>query len=462
MVGIGGVGMTSLALALKDMGKNVFGVEAKDFHTTDKILKKHNIEVERGFSEKHIDFGIDLVITTGAHGGLKNPEVVQAKDMGIPVMTHAEAVGWVMQMSNISIGVCGTHGKTTTSGIAAAAFDYLEKDFTHLIGTTDVSDMPGGRSTGTEFCIAEADEYVTSLGSDATPRFMHMHPDYVICTNIDYDHVDVYKGLDEVKRAFQDFFEQLREDEGTLIYNIDDAATRDVVQNVTGLKTITFGFNADADIPLTNPTFNEGISECTILSDESEYSLRMRVPGKHNLLNAASVVSLLQAVGLELTDAISAVEFFKGTALRMEVVYKDDSHELVLDYGHHPVELKATIEALKQKYQGRRLITIFQPHMYSRTKKFSKEFIEALALSDIGILTDVYASAREEKDMSVTAEKLADMAVSKGHTHISYTAMKDVSSAIKSMIHDNDVVAVIGAGDFYAKHGDGIIKALQK
>ena len=454
MVGIGGVGMLALALILKKQGKNVWGVDAEKFHSTDVVLDENNIQYKRGFDKKHVTGDIDLVITTAAHGGLINEEVEEARKQNIPVMSYAEALGKVMDMFDTRVSVCGTHGKTTTSGMGAFVADELDIPSGHAVGTLQVSGLDSGGFSGNDMFIAEADEYAVSSGTDHTAKFMSHNPNVIICMNIEHDHVDIYKDLDAVKKTFKKFFQKLP-DNGVLIYNRDDENTHEVAMSAN-VDTISYGFNPDSDVCISGTKGHYTIT----LQDGKKINMNLSVPGKHNLLNATAILILMTQYGKKAEDVVEALENFKSTRLRFEKVHITDDYTVIVDYGHHPTEVMVTIEAAREEYPDRRIVVFFQPHSFSRTDAFQDEFVQELAKADHGVLLDIYGSTHEYEAFDIRSADMIKKAHKEGLKNVEYIPNEALVSSLKRIVHPGDILIFIGAGDFFAIYGDTIIKEL--
>ncbi|OGK56965.1 hypothetical protein A3J15_03360 [Candidatus Roizmanbacteria bacterium RIFCSPLOWO2_02_FULL_38_10] len=430
MVGIKGVGMTALALILHQMGKKVQGSDVADIYKTDSVLKNNKINILQGFSKENINDDIDLVITTAAHGGLANIEVETAKERSIHVLTHAQALGQTMKLFKIKISVCGSHGKTTVSAMAAYVFHELGVKFGYHVGTASFSGLESGGFTGFDYFVTEADEYMASPGIDDTPRFMYQDPDIIIATNIDYDHPDVYRNLDHVKDAFKDFIEKLTHNNGTLIYYKNDVLLKEIVQN------LTLQMNSAYDLQSVN-------------------DLILNIPGKHNLLNAASVMQLFQTLGFDRNKVHNLLTTFSGSSRRSEKIYESFGLILYDDYAHHPLEIAVTIDAFRRQYPTRRLIVIFQPHTYSRTNTFKAGFIQALAKADLALVTEIFSSKRENAaDFTIDSQSLVAEARVKGYNNIFYCPINELKDKLTTLIKSGDVIITMGAGSIYQAHSD--------
>ena len=280
MVGIKGFGMASLATVLVKMGKSVSGSDVATYFTTDDLLDELKIKRVVGFDGKNVPEDTDVVITTGAHGGLHNPEVEEARSRGIRIYTHAEALGVIMDEFDNRIAVCGCHGKTTASAMCAYVMHHMGLPMGYQVGVASFSGLSGGDYTGKKYFVVESDEYVASPGYDHTPRFLFQNPNFALCLNIDLDHVDVYPDLPAVKKAFRTFFEKISAQNGLLTYCYDDENAREVAQSVGGLRTRSYGIHEQADVNIAHDTDHATVT----FEDGRTFHLDLRLPGRHNVL----------------------------------------------------------------------------------------------------------------------------------------------------------------------------------
>lgn len=431
MVGIKGVGMTSLAVYLKERGKNVWGSDVDETFPTDSVLRENDIDVASGFAKEHIEDGIDLVITTGAHGGLENEEVLEAKRQNIPVYTHAYELGHVMDSFKHRIAVCGAHGKTTTSAMVAYVLHELRLPASHLIGASRFSGLYGGHYGGEEYLAVEADEYATSIGIDNTPRFMSLNPNIIICTNIDFDHPDVYPSIEEVKKAYLKFFQKLDRETGILIYNSEDKHLQEVVSKLELKHLLPYSSN-----------------------DER---INLLIPGKHNVSNAQSVVKLASILKLDKDKVLAALTSFHGVNRRFEKI----SEDLYDDYAHHPAEIEALVGAAREKFPDKRIILLFQPHTFSRTAALLSEFATALSHADQSIVIEVFSSAREIDTSHGTSQELVEEAHKQGQKNVTYSKKDELVANLMKIYKKGDIVITVGAGSIYESHSD-IIRSLSE
>lgn len=465
-VGIKGVGMTPLAVIAKEAGFTVTGSDIGDEFITDSALKKAGIHPHIGFSHMNIKTP-DLVITTGAHGGFENIEVKTAKQKNIDVITQGEAVGLFMNGSIfdkdfIGISVAGTHGKTTTTGMIATILSENKLDPSYVIGTGDVSSLgsPGHFGKGKYF-VAEADEYATEPKYDKKPKFMWQFPKIAVLTNIEFDHPDVYGTIEDIKHAYLRFLTQLS-GKSVFIACGDDPEISSLLKDFSAgtqnvAQVIRYGFGKDNDFVLDkvhisgDHMFFTASSRGTVLSD-----FMIKVIGEHNAQNAlASIIAALE-LGLSIEKIKKGLMTFAGSKRRLEYIGQLITGASVYDdYAHHPTEIKTTLHSLRVQYPNKKIIVIFQPHTYSRTKKLFEDFITSFASVDTVILVDIYSSLREVVDPEVSSQKLYE-SLKREHRNALYLQnLLDVIKYINQNRFRSDTVIVsMGAGDIYKIHSN--------
>lgn len=454
-MGIKGVGMTPLAIIVKEAGMKVTGSDIKDEFITDEVLKKAQITPFVGFSEERIG-NVDLVITTGAHDGFDNEEVIEAKKRGIPVWTQGQAVGEFMKGDIFNrklegISVAGCHGKTTTTAMLATILKEAGTDSSFLIGTGDVPSLggPGHYGKGKYF-IAEADEYATEPVHDKTPKFLWQHPKIIILTNIEFDHPDLYRSVDEVREAFLRFVQQLPKD-GILIICGDDAQNKKLLKEYKGRK-ITFGKLESNDFI---------IRRVSVLGEQTFFwvdgygtslgEFMLKVSGEHNALNALGAIIGALEVGIKIEKIKEGLKKFIGTKRRFEYIGRLVSGAMLFDdYAHHPTEIKKTLIAFRQSYPKSKIVCIFQPHTYSRTKKLFDEFLYSFSNADVVIISNIYPSLREQPDPSVSSKLLVEAMSRFQKDALFLPELPDVVEYIEKKHFDNDTIVItMGAGDIY-------------
>ncbi|MCL4354464.1 UDP-N-acetylmuramate--L-alanine ligase [Patescibacteria group bacterium] len=454
-VGIKGVGMAPLAIICKQAGHIVTGSDVPDVFITDKPLLEEKIVPFESFARENVE-NADLVITTGAHGGFENIEVKAAKELGIKVWTHGQAVGEFMSGEILGrdfsgISIAGTHGKTTTTGIVATILKQAGLDPTYIIGTSDLASLGNSGHYGAgKYFVAEADEYATEPKHDKTPRFMWQKPKYAIFTNIEFDHPDLYNNVDEVRSAFLKFSENIKND-GVLVCNADDSEIAKIIKEYKG-RVVTFGMSPNADFMISNISVTDSQTFFWVKSkgmDLGQFSVGLI--GEHNAMNALAALALSFELGLSINDIKTGLSKFKGSKRRFEYVGQLKEGALLFDdYAHHPTEIRKTLEAFRQAYKKHKIVCVFQPHTYSRTKKLFDEFSKSFGYADEVIITDIYPSMREEPDSSVSSKLLATE-IRRYKKEVNYLQnLKNVIEYIDQKPYDkNTVIISMGAGDIY-------------
>ncbi len=459
-VGIKGTNMTPLALIAKEAGFEVSGSDVEQEFITDAALKKAGITPLVGFIPEHITDPA-LVITTGAHGGYDNVEVQTAKTKNIPVISAGEATGEFMKGAIFhkkftGISIAGTHGKTTTTAMIATMLKENKLDPTYIIGTGNVGSLgaPGHFGTGRYF-VAEADEYATEPKHDKRARFLWHHPIFAIITNIEHDHPDIYPTINSVREAFLAFTQKIP-DKGLLIACGDDEQIKTVLKTCNK-RFITYGFSQENNYVLDRVTVS---GEQTFFWVKSHGvplgEFAIRVAGEHNALNALAAIILGLEIGLSPEKIKKGLLAFRGSKRRLEFIGDLRTGAKVYDdYAHHPTEIKTTLLALRQQYPKKKIICIFQPHTYSRTRQLFQDFTTSFGSVDMVILTDIFASAREEVDPSVTSKHLT-FALSSHHKAVLYLPkLADVVQYINEKKYRTDTILVtMGAGDVYSIHSE--------
>ena len=462
IVGIKGAAMCHIAVILKKMGKQVSGCDVADQFITDEVLTQNGIVPDIGFDAKNLTSQVDLVVYSAAHGGTDNPVVVAAKNTGVSIMSQAELLGELLTQFNITIAVCGTHGKTTTTSLLTYALMKLGSSPSYLIGSSnfaaDGNTYPGGDYQGRDYFVIEADEYGVNPPTDKTPKFQLLKPTHIIALNVDFDHPDVYADLDDVKHAFATFFEEAN---AKITYCADDTALADIVTSQPTLKSTSYGLSERSKYRISNIRVEGAHTLFSIAGyDEPITDVALSLYGEKNVSNAAGVIVCLLDLGFTPDEIKRAVVGFTGPKRRMELKFENNDTFLIDDYAHHPAEIAATVAALRARFPGHRLVTIFQPHTFSRTASLVDEFGKALSGSDLVYLMPIFASAREATGNQAVSSgdviaKLTDPAT--GH---SVANQAQLMTSLKADLHAKDIVVTMGAGDVY-KLGDAIIELIK-
>ncbi len=404
-IGIGGIGLSAIARYCHTHGAKVTGSDSGDSRITHD-LRKEGITIYVGHNVTHLSLDTDLLIYTIAVSDT-NPELVAARAKGITCISYPEALGELTQ-EYTTIAVCGTHGKTTTTAMIASMMKACGKSPTVIVGSL-LSDHGTNFIQGdSEYLVVEACEYRRS--------FLNLHPTYVVVTNIDEDHLDYYKDLADIKSAFQSFVDKVPAS-GSLVTHGD-------------VELMTAGAKVNGD------TVNKSTIELSVL-------------GEHNKLNAQLVLALAGTLGLSENDARRGLLSFRGTWRRLE--YKGIWHDIAMydDYGHHPAEIKATLQALREKYPHDKytLIAIFQPHLYSRTKLLLDDFSTSFSDADKICIMPIYA-AREVDDGTISSLDLVEKTINA----IAMETFDEIQKYVLGRPHYNCVLVTIGAGDVSTFH----------
>lgn len=459
LVGIKGVAMTALAVYLKESGYSVTGSDVADVFPTDKILKEQRIIIKKGFTPENITEKYDLVIVTGAHGGMTNIEAVQALKLNLPTFMHGVALGKFMN-SKTGVSIAGCHGKTTTTCLIASLLKKGGFDPSYAIGVAEIDNLgPAGHLGKGNYFIAEADEYMTCPETNKTPRFLWQKPKMLVITNIEYDHPDAFCDLTAVKEAFLKLANSLPK-EGLIVCCIDNTNVREILPHIK-VPYLTYGFSPRADFQISKYYFGQKVSFMRLKHkdiDLGEYMLH--IPGKHNLLNALAAGITVNQIGIGWEKIRELLKSYTGSKRRFEKKAEIDGVYLYDDYAHHPSEIVATIEAARDWFQDFRIIVVFQPHTYSRTKKLMTDFAKSFTRADLVVITDIYPSAREQYDPSINSQMLVIQANKYKRNVYCRKDKKSVLNFLKETVRSGDLIITMGAGDVYL-WSDDIIKILK-
>ncbi|MBI4530607.1 MAG: UDP-N-acetylmuramate--L-alanine ligase [Candidatus Latescibacteria bacterium] len=444
-VGIGGIGMSAIAEILHEKGFRVTGSDMKRSEVTDR-LARNGMKVFEGHDRGYLD-NPDLVIVSSAIPP-SNPEVIAAQQRGIRVVSRAEVLG-AMMAEKRGIGVAGTHGKTTTTSMIGTILITAGCDPTFLIGGDLVETGTNAQLGRGELFLAEADEFDRS--------FWHLTPEVGVITSIDTDHLDCYRDMDEVKEAFIRFANGVKE-EGTVIVCSDDEQVVETLPHIQR-RVVTYGLRPGAwvragEVELTR----SGASFMVVVGGEVVGSIWLSQPGLHNVTNALAAIGVCLRVGIDFEEIRRGLEAFKGVRRRFETKGEAGGVLVVDDYAHHPTEIIATLRGAK--IFGRRLIVLFQPHLYSRTLHLALEFGRALLEADEAVVTDVYP-AREAPIEGVSGRLIVEAAEWAGHHNTLYVAgLTEAVGIVVKKARPGDMIVTMGAGDV-GEVGEEILKKLK-
>jgi UDP-N-acetylmuramate--alanine ligase len=454
-IGVKGVGMAPLAIIAKEAGFDVSGCDVADEFITDSLLRKAGVTILEGFSKDHLN-GIDTVIATGAHGGSRNPEVIEAKNLSLPIFSQGEALskfqsGEFFNKHNFAISVAGSHGKTTTTAMIATILKSAKQDPSFSIGTGYVPFLESNGHYGQgKYFVAEADEYVVDAEADHTPKFMLLNPDLILITNIDYDHPDIYKSFVDIEKAFLDFSNKLSPDK-TLVINGDGQKNQDFIKKFEGQK-ITYGISPTNQVIIAKITNSAEKTFFRLSRDGQDLGeFVLNIFGEQNVVNAAGSIAACMELGISISEIKEGIAKFRGTKRRSEFIGETKDGALVYDdYGHHPEEIKETLKAFRKRFPKDKIICVFQPHMYSRTKTLLADFINSFDAADEVIITEIFPSFRETPDPNFSAKKIEEGINLKNRKAIFLSKLSDVVKYFEENLpKNNTVVITMGAGDIY-------------
>ncbi len=430
-VGIGGVSMSALAKTLASRGVLVQGSDMNAGVYAER-LRSLGIKVFKGHKEENID-GADVIIRTSAvHDD--NPEIIRARNLGLPILERAEAWGILMEEFPEVVCVSGTHGKTSTTAMITCVALAADRDPEVMIGA-DMREIGGVvRIADGDLFIGESCEYCNS--------FHNFYPTVAVVLNIEEDHLDFFKDLDDIKNSFAKFMCNTK-DGGVIIANGDDKNVLDALSRA-GKSAMTFGFSDGCNVRAENVVYNDGFPTFDILyNGEAFCTVRLSVIGEHNIKNALAATCAGIRLGIDPALISRALSEFTGVGRRMEYKGEFRGAKVYDDYAHHPSEIETTLRAVKRANSGE-IVCVFQPHTYTRTEALKDDFAKALSLADRVILADIFA-AREKNvngiDSSLISDKIPNAKYIK--------SFDEIVSYLKNSVSENDFVLTMGAGDIY-------------
>ncbi len=444
-IGIGGISMSGLAEILLERGFTVSGSDAHQSELT-KMLEGHGAQVFYGQKAENIIEGIDVVVFTAAiHPD--NPEYMAAEAKGLPMLSRAEFLGQIMRNYKESIAVAGTHGKTTTTSMVTEILMDAKADPTVTVG--GMLDVIGGniRVGSDKLFVMEACEYTNS--------FLSFFPTIEVILNIEADHLDFFKDLDDIRNSFREFTKLLPES-GTLIISSDIERYEEICEGLT-CKVVTVGSDpVKSHYSMANVTF--GATACAtydLLRDGVKIdTVTLGVPGMHNVYNSLAAIAAAEEVGISLEDIKTGLLSYAGTHRRFEKKGELNGVTIIDDYAHHPQEIEATLSTAKN-YPHREVWCVFQPHTYSRTKSLFDEFAQALSMADHVVLADIYA-ARETDNLGISSEMLAEKISFLGTDAYYLPSFEEIEKFLLEKCINGDLLITMGAGDI-VKVGENLL-----
>jgi len=447
-VGIGGIGMSGIAELLLNLGFNVSGSDLNDSEIIQK-LKSKGAQVFNEHSINNINNSEVVVYSSAVPND--NIELMAAVEKNIPIIKRAEMLGELVALKQTSIAISGTHGKTSTSSMIGALLSTGKLDPTLIVGGL-VQNLDTNSKLGSgDLIVVEADEYDKS--------FLQIKPTIAIITNIEKEHMDCYNDLDDLLSSFAQFANSVPF-YGALIACIDSPEVQNILPLVKR-PIITYGLSAQAEISAKNINFNQEQTNFSLYRNNKKLSeISLNVPGKHNVLNSLAAIAIGFEMGLSIEHIIKGLKSYGGVRRRFEIKGIANNIMVVDDYAHHPTEVTATLQAAREGWD-RRIIAVFQPHLFSRTKDFHKEFAAAFMESDILIITDIYP-AREVPIKGVDGKLVYNSVKSIGHKNVHYVPkLEDLKQHLDNLVKTNDMVITIGAGTIW-RYGQEYIDHLIK
>ena len=434
-IGVGGIGMSGIAEVLCNLEFQVSGSDLKKSKNTDR-LEKLGAMIYEGHAAENV--GDAQVVVYSSAVKADNPEVVLAKEKKIPVIPRAEMLAELMTLKPYSVAISGSHGKTSTTSMVATILGFAGVEPTTIVGGV-VDTLGSNAKLGTsDWFVTEADE------SDRS--FLMLNPTIAVVTNIDREHMESYKGMEDVMQCFTDFVNKVPF-YGACILCLDDPNVQSIIPLIKR-RRVTYGFTAQADVSARNISYDENFGSRFEVLKGTELlgEIKLPVPGKHNVYNALAATAVALELDTDFQTIAESFAKFKNANRRFEFKGKEKDIVVVDDYGHHPTEISATLSAAKNGSGGRRTVVVFQPHRYTRTSELMEDFARCFNNADALYILDIYA-ASEQPIEGVSAKVLTDNIKEFGHKNVQYIG--DIQFAAKRVVADlqeGDLVITLGAG----------------
>ena len=434
-IGIGGISMSGLAEILLEEHFTVSGSDAKESDLT-RHLEHMGVQIFYSQKAENIIDGIDLVVYTAAISET-NPEFARAKEVGLPMLSRAELLGQIMDNYKQSIAVAGTHGKTTTTSMISQILLQAKCDPTISVGGI-LKAIDGNLRVGkSDVFITEACEYTNS--------FLNFRPKYSIILNVEAEHLDFFKDIQDIRHSFHLFAKNTLED-GAIIINGDIEHYEELVKDLAP-AVLTFGKTASSDFYPENITFNEKACATydAMFRGEKLMTVSLNVPGMHNVTNSLAAIALAKDLKISDENILAGLSAFGGADRRFQYKGCVDGVTIIDDYAHHPTEIRATLTAA-EKYPHKRLVLVFQPHTYSRTKAFLDDFADVLSMADVVVLADIYA-AREKNTIGISSKDILAKLEEKGTECYYFPSFSEIENFLLENCVNGDLLITMGAGD---------------
>ena len=448
-IGIGGIGMSGIAEVLCNLGFQVSGSDANKSKNTERLETLHQIRIEEGHAAENV--GDAQVVVYSSAVKEDNPEVLFAKQKSIPVIPRAEMLAELMVLKPYAVAVSGTHGKTSTTSMVATILGHAGFDPTTVVGGVVDTLGSNARLGASDWFVTEADE------SDRS--FLMLYPTIAVVTNIDKEHMESYKGMDDVVQCFTDFVNKVPFF-GAAVICLDDPNVQLIIPNIKR-RRVTYGMTAQADVSGHNIHYDDDFGSRFTVWRGSEVlgDVHLPVPGKHNVYNALAATAVALEMEVPFERIVEAFAVFKNANRRFQRKGELNGILVVDDYGHHPTEILATLAAAKNSSGSRRTVVVFQPHRYTRTQELMSEFALAFNNADVVFVLDIYA-ASEQPIEGISAEILTDNIRKFGHKNAIYIGdLETAAERVVAQLESGDLVITLGAGTV-TRLSDEIIAAL--
>lgn len=449
-VGIGGIGMSGIAELLLNQGFNISGSDVSNSEIIDR-LRLNGAKINIGHKPENLLKSEAVVYSSAIPED--NVELIFARERGIPTIKRAEMLGELIALKSTSIAVGGTHGKTSTSSMIGAMLTHAKLDPTLIVGGL-VKNLNSNSKLGSgDIVVVEADEYDKS--------FLQLNPTIAIITNIEEEHMDCYNGIDDLYESFISFANSVPF-YGSVIICSDSKGANDIINKIKRPIT-TYGIKSNADVSASMISFDKNESFYTLSHQGKNIGqVSLSVPGEHNIFNSLAAAAIGFELGINPDIIISGLESYQGVRRRFEIKGTINKNNIIVidDYAHHPTEVYATLITAKESW-NKKIIGVFQPHLFTRTRDFSKQFAEAMMLCDVAMVTDIYP-AREKPITGVTGKLVYDGIIKLGHKNAYYIPdLNNLNSIIEQNIEDEALIITMGAGTIW-RYGESILKHLSK
>jgi len=445
-VGIKGVAMAGLAIMAREKGYQVIGSDVDEEFITDELLVKKNVKFFNGFSGDNIRQEKPDLVVVGAAYGTNNPEVKVAKTLRIPQTTLSEMLGKLMEDYE-GVGISGVHGKTTVTSMLTVILQEAGFSPSYTIGTSNIPGLVSNAHIGSgKHFVVEADEYKRSE-TDLRPKFLDYPLKHLVITSIELDHPDVYSSAEHMYQVFYDLAMKIPR-RGTIVANSDWPLVKRLISRLADRNCLSYGFDRSAKYQIVN--YSEGhVSKFYLKTSDGQIGpIELKMPGQHNMLNAAAAYLMALHLGVAEGSIIKSLKNFQGPKRRFEYLGNYHGADFYDDYAHHPTALKFLIAAAKNRFPSKKITVVFQPHTYSRTSKLLTQFAQSLLDADRLVLLNIWASAREKSGFVTIRDLIKEIHRYRNDVEFR-TSLEEVADYLAGSVSENDVVLLVGAGDVY-------------